>query len=430
MIIYRGRVFTPVSDPFAGGDEPSWKYFRGGYVAVEKGKIVAVGDWKSRGERIAGETVDFGSESLLTPGFVDTHLHAPQVEMIGSFGGHLLEWLERYTFPTEGRFADPEHARRVGSFLFRELLRNGTTAGMIFSTIHQQATDIFFEEAEAAGFRGIIGKTMMDRNAPEYLLEDADASYEGSKKLIERWGDHPTLRYAITPRFAPTSTPRQLELAGQLKKEHPDCYVHSHVSENKAEVAWVHELFPDAPHYVGVYDHYGLVDERTVLAHGVHLTDDEIALLAQRGGRVSHCPNSNLFLGSGLMPLRRLIEAGVRVGLGSDIGAGTTPSPFNAMADCYKVQQVRGDVLNPFQLWYLATLGGARVLSLDDRAGSLEPGKDADFLVLDLQATPMLEARTVHAESIEDLLAGLIFIGDDRVVRKTFVQGREVSRRI
>jgi len=430
MIIYRGRVFTPVSDPFVDGAEPAWKYFRGGYVAVEKGKIVSVGDWKTRSERIAGETVDFGSESLITPGFVDTHLHAPQVEMIGSYGGHLLEWLERYTFPTESRFADPEHARRVGSFLFRELLRHGTTLGLIFSTIHQKATEIFFEEAEAAGFRGIIGKTMMDRNAPEYLLEDADASYAGAKALIEKWSKHPTLRYAITPRFAPTSTPRQLGLAGKLKKEHPECYVHSHVSENRAEVAWVKELFPEAPSYVGVYDMYGLLDSKTILAHGVHLSDDEIELLAARGGRVAHCPNSNLFLGSGLLPMKRLLKAGVLVGLGSDIGAGTTPSPFNAMADCYKVQQIRGDVLNPFQLWYLATLGGARVLSLDDCTGSLEGGKDADFLVLDLQATPMLEARTVHAESIEDLLAGLIFIGDDRVVRKTFVQGREVSRRI
>ena len=189
-------------------------------------------------------------------------------------------------------------------------------------------------------------------------------------------------------------------------------------------------MFPDAPSYVGVYDRYGLVGDRTVLAHGVHLSDEEIELIALRGARIAHCPNSNLFLGSGLLPLKRLLQAGIRVGLGSDIGAGTTPSPFNAMADAYKVQQVRGEVLTPFQLWHLATLGGARVLSLDDRVGSLEPGKDADFLVLDLMATPLLEMRTVHTTSIEDLLAGLIFIGDDRVVRKTFVRGREVARRV
>lgn len=429
MLIYRSRVFTLVADPFDAGED-TWRYWQDGYLAVDDGRIVSVGDWSGKPDSLAGEVVQLGSESLISPGFIDTHLHAPQLEMIGSYGGHLLEWLERYTFPTEARFADEEHARRVAAAFYPELLRNGTTTALIFSTIHAAATEIFFEAAAAAGFRGIIGKTMMDRNAPAYLLEDARTSYEESRELILKWCDKDLLSYAITPRFAPTSSETMLELAGDLKREFPRCYVHSHVSENTAEVEWVRQLFPSHRDYVAVYEHYGLVDDRTILAHGIHLTDDELARLAERGGRIAHCPNSNLFLGSGLFPMKRARAAGVLVSLGSDIGAGTDPSLFNAMADAYKVQQVQGNVLDPFQLWYLATLGGARVLSLDDRIGSLEEGKEADFIVIDLQATPLLEMRTLHTKSVQDLLAGLIFMGDDRLIRKTFIRGREVSRRV
>jgi guanine deaminase len=233
------------------------------------------------------------------------------------------------------------------------------------------------------------------------------------------------LRYAITPRFAPTSTPELLQAAGDLKREFPDAYVHTHISENRNEVLWVQQLFPEAE-YADVYDHYGLLDERSVLAHGVHLTDEELDLLSQRRSRISHCPNSNLFLGSGLFPLHRVLDAGVVVGLGSDIGAGTTPSMLNAMADAYKVQQVQGVSLSPFQLWYMVTLGGARALSLDAETGSIEPGKSADFLVLDLQATPLIAMRCECASSLEDLLAGLIFMGDDRVVSEAWIAGRRV----
>jgi guanine deaminase len=312
--------------------------------------------------------------------------------------------------------------------LFSELLHNGTLCALIFSTIHHDATDIFFAEAERRGFRGIIGKAMMDRNAPEPLLEKAKDSYEQSRALIQKWHGRGLLRYAITPRFAPTSTPELLEYAGQLKREFPDAYVHTHISENKAEVQWVHELFPEAE-YADVYDRYGLLGEQTVLAHGVYLTEEELDLLSRRGARISHCPNSNLFLGSGLFPLHHVLAANVIVGLGSDIGAGTTPSLFTAMADAYKVQQVQGVSLSPFQLWYLATLGGARALSLDDETGSLEAGKAADFLVLNLRATPLIALRSERASSVEDLLAGLIFMGDDRVVDRCFIAGREVANR-
>jgi guanine deaminase len=423
VTVYRARVFTPVADPFTSDVASSYRSFDDGFVAVEDGRIAAVGSW---GEQKAdADVVDFGRDILLVPGLIDTHLHAPQLEMIGSYGGHLLEWLNRYTFPTEAKFSDVNHARLIASTLYDELLRNGTLTALIFSTIHHDATDIFFEEAERRGFRGIIGKTMMDRNAPEALLENPRESYNQSRDLLRKWHNKGLLRYAITPRFAPTSTPQLLELAGALKREFPDAYVHTHISENKHEVQWVHQLFPDAE-YADVYDRYGLLDSRTVLAHGVHLSEEELELLSRRGARISHCPNSNLFLGSGLFPLHHVLESGVIVGLGSDIGAGTTPSLFTAMADAYKVQQVQGVSLSPFHLWYLATLGGARALSLEAETGSLERGKSADFLAIDLRATKLLELRSERATSIGELLAGLIFMGDDRAVKQAWIAGREV----
>jgi guanine deaminase len=432
VIIYRARVFTPTADPFAEVDgSVRHTYHEDGFVAVDETRIAAVGSWSDLPpEWRAREVVTLGSDTLIAPGFIDTHLHAPQLEMIGSYGGHLLEWLNRYTFPTEMKFADPEHARRVATALYRELLKNGTTSALIFSTIHTEATNVFFREADRSGIRAIIGKTLMDRNAPDGLLQPVKEAWDESRELIREWhGRHARLAYAVTPRFAPTCTDEMLAMAGDLKREFPDVWIHSHISENLPEVKWVRELFPDSRNYADVYDHFGLLTSRSVLAHGVHLSDEELALFAERDSRVSHCPNSNLFLGSGLFPLQRVIEHHIHVGLGSDIGAGTTPSLLSAMSDAYKVQQVRGTSLSPFHLWYLATLGGARTLSLDATTGSLEAGKEADFLLLDLHATSLLSMRTQRAHSLEDLLAGLVFIGDDRVVKKTFVAGREVYSR-
>jgi guanine deaminase len=425
--VFRARVFTPIADPFTVDPSKSYKYYDDGYLAIDGDRITGIGDWRDV-PRQSSTLTQLGRDIVIAPGFVDTHLHAPQLEMIGSYGGDLLQWLNRYTFPTEAKFSDPKHAAMVAGVFFDELLRNGTLAALIFSTIHEEATDIFFAEAERRGFRAIIGKTMMDRNAPDTLLEAPRASYEQSRALLQKWHKRGLLRYAITPRFAPTSTPELLEAAGQLKAEFPDAYVHSHISENRNEVQWVHDLFPEAE-YADVYDRYGLLGERTVLAHGVYLSEEELELLARRGTRIAHCPNSNLFLGSGLFRLHHTLKAGVAVGLGTDIGAGTTPSMFTTMADAYKVQQVQGVSLSPFQLWYLATLGGARALSLDDQCGSLEPGKSADFLQLDLKSTPLVALRSERASSVEDLLAGLIFTGDDRVVRECWIAGQMVASR-
>jgi guanine deaminase len=425
--IFRSRIFTPVSDPFAATDlASSYRTFDDGYLAIVDGRIAGVGDWNDRPQE--GDVIDLGRHTLISPGFFDTHLHAPQLEMIGSYGGDLLQWLNRYTFPTEAQFADPKHAKVIAKIFFDELLRNGTLCALIFSTIHYEATEIFFAEAERRGFRGIIGKNMMDRNAPDFLLEDPRTSYDQSRELLKKWHNRGLLRYAITPRFAPTSTPVLLRYAGDLKREFPDAYVHTHISENRNEVLWVQQLFAEAE-YADVYDDYGLLDEKTVLAHGVYLSNEELDLLSQRRSRISHCPNSNLFLGSGLFPLFRVLKAGVAVGLGTDIGAGTTPSMLTAMADAYKVQIVQDVSLSPFQLWYLATLGGARALSLDRETGSIEAGKSADFLVLDLHATPLISMRSDRASSLEDLLAGLIFMGDDRVVSEAWIAGKKVAAR-
>ena len=423
--VFRGRLFTPLTDPFRHKPESSFASFDDGFLAVDGARIHSTGPWR---DHPPGDVVELGPSHLITPGFFDTHLHAPQLEMIGSYGGHLLEWLNRYTFPTEAKFSDPSYAAAIAKVFFTELLRHGTLCALIFSTIHYEATDAFFAEAERRGFRGIIGKTMMDRNAPEALLETPSDSYEKSRALLMKWHERGLLRYAITPRFAPTSTPELLERAGALKKEFPTAYVHTHISENRNEVAWVHQLFADAE-YADVYDRYGLLDERAILAHGVYLTAEELDLLHRRQTRIAHCPNSNLFLGSGLFPLHDVLNSGIVVGLGTDIGAGTTPSMFTAMSDAYKVQQVQGVSLTPIELWYLATLGGARALSLDGESGSLVPGKSADFLILDLQAKTLIAMRSERAQSIEDLLASLIFLGDDRIVKSAWIAGCEVLRR-
>ena len=426
MRTVRGAIFSPLRDPFEHGSAGSYRWHSDGFLTVgSSGEIIAVGDWPPAEHPGDYDRVPEGS--VVVPGFVDTHLHAPQLEMIGSYGGHLLQWLETYTFPTEIRFADRAHAQSIAEVLFLELAKNGTTCSLVFSTVHTEATRAFFEAAERTGARAIIGKTLMDRNAPPELLEPVDQARRETGELIREWhARSPLLGYAVTPRFAPTSSPALLEMAGALLDEWPELWIHSHISENVPEVRWVAELFPAAKSYAAVYDRYGLLRRKTVLAHGVHLADDELDLLAERGTAIAHCPNSNLFLGSGLFPMKRVQEHGVGIGLGSDIGAGTTPSIISAMADAYKVQRVRGVSLDPFELFYLATLGGAAALGLDDRIGSLEVGKSADYVVIDLRATRLLALRTDRARSLEDLLAGIIFMGDDRLVRETVVAGRTI----
>ncbi|WP_438279945.1 guanine deaminase [Pseudomonas alabamensis] len=427
---YRAAILYSLADPSEVGLDASCAYFDDGLLVVDDGRITAVGPATELLPTLAPDTeVVTYTDALITPGFIDTHIHFPQTGMIGSYGEQLLDWLETYTFPCERQFADKAHADEVAKRFLGELLRNGTTTALVFGSVHPESVDALFEEAERLDLRLIAGKVMMDRNAPDYLTDTADSSYRDSKALIERWHGKGRLHYAVTPRFAPTSTPEQLAAAGRLLEEHPGVYLHTHLSENLKEIDWVKALYPERSGYLDVYDHYRLLGERSVFAHGVHLCDAECQRLAETGSAVAFCPTSNLFLGSGLFNLPQAERFGVRVGLGTDVGAGTSFSLLATLNEAYKVMQLQDVRLHPFKSLYLATLGGARALRLEERIGSLAPGHDADFVVLDYKATPLLDYRLQQSRSIEETLFVLTTLGDDRVVRETYAAGRCVHRR-
>lgn len=426
---YRAAILHSLADPAVVGVEQSYQYFEDGILLIENGKIAQVGAASDLLPKLAGIDVQHYPDALITPGFIDTHIHYPQTGMIASYGEQLLDWLNTYTFPTEKQFEDKAHASDVAAIFLKELLRNGTTTALVFGSVHPQSVDAFFEQADKLNLRMIAGKVLMDRNAPDYLTDTAESGYAQSKALIERWHGKGRLHYAVTPRFAPTSTPEQLDLAGKLFGEYPDLYMHTHISENKAEVAWVQELFPARKGYLDVYDHHKLIGPRAVFAHGVHLCDEECARLAETGSAVAFCPTSNLFLGSGLFDLNKLEQHGVRVGLGTDVGAGTSFSQLQSLNEAYKVMQLQGKKLDPFKSLYLATLGGAHALYLDDKLGNFLPGKDADFLVLDYNATPLMSYRMQQARSLDEKLFALTMLGDDRAVKETFAAGVSVHRR-
>ncbi|MGB4074651.1 guanine deaminase [Pseudomonas sp.] len=426
---YRASILHSIADPAVVGVEQSYEYFEDGVLVVENGQVVRVGHAADLLPTLKSVEIKHYANALITPGFIDTHIHYPQTGMIASYGEQLLDWLNTYTFPTEQQFADKAHASDVAGIFLKELLRNGTTTALVFGTVHKQSVDAFFEAAEALNLRMIAGKVLMDRNAPDYLTDTPESGYADSKELIERWHGKGRLHYAVTPRFAPTSTPEQLTLAGKLLGEYPDLYMHTHLSENLKEIEWVKALFPERKGYLDVYDHYQLIGARSVFAHGVHLCDDECKLLAETGSAVAFCPTSNLFLGSGLFDLNKLEEHGVRVGLGTDVGAGTSFSQLQSLNEAYKVMQLQGKKLDPFKSLYLATLGGAHALYLDDKIGNFEGGKDADFVVLDYNATPLISYRMQQAKTLDEKLFALTMLGDDRAVKETFAAGESVHRR-
>ncbi len=430
---FRGEILHFLDDPAkVAGDarndnDNSYEYFADGLLLVENGHVETLGKAEDLLPGLPADTpVTHYKDALIAPGFIDTHIHYPQTEMIGAFGEQLLEWLETYTFPTEKQFADRDYAARTAEFFLDELLRNGTTTALVFGTVHPESVEAFFESAEARNLRMICGKVLMDRNAPEYLTDTADSGYRDSKALIEKWHGRGRLQYAVTPRFAPTCSSEQLTKAGELLKEFPGVYMHTHLSENANEVVWVQELYPESEHYLHVYDEHGLVGRRSVFAHGIHLCEDECRRLAEHQSAVAFCPTSNLFLGSGLFDLKQAETFGYNVGLGTDVGAGTSFSLLQTMNEAYKVQQLRGEKLTQLKSFYLATLGGARALDLEDRIGNFAPGKEADFVVLDYRATPLLQLRMQHCENLMEKLFVLSILGDDRTVRATHIMGERV----
>ncbi|ANF82967.1 guanine deaminase [Acinetobacter sp. NCu2D-2] len=401
------------------------RYIEDGLLITQNGKIQWFGTWEQgQSELNPRIEVQHYPEQLIVPGFIDTHIHFPQTEMVGAYGEQLLEWLNTYTFPTEIQFKDPDYSKKIAGFFVNELLKNGTTTALVFCTVHPESVDALFEAATAKNMRLIAGKVLMDRHAPEALTDTAETGYQESKNLIEKWHGKGRNLYAITPRFAPTSTPEQLEKAGQLKAEYPDVYVHTHLSENKNEIAWVKELFPKRQGYLDVYHHYGLTGAQSVFAHCVHLEDEEWQCMHDTDSAIAFCPTSNLFLGSGLFPLKRAWQAGVKVGLGTDIGAGTSFNQLQTLNEAYKVQQLQGEKLSAFESLYHATLGGAKALNLDDQLGNFEVGKEADFVVLDLNATALQQLRQSNAKNIEDTFFALMMLGDDRNIAATYVYGQ------
>lgn len=425
----RGEIVHFLADPADAG-AVALAHFPDGLLLVRDGRIETAGPAAELLPQLAaGTPVEDLRGKLILPGFVDTHVHYAQTDMIASYGEQLLAWLERYTFPTEARFADPAYAGEVAAFFCDELLRNGTTTAMAFATVHPGSVDALFSAARARRMRLIAGKVLMDRNCPDYLRDTAEQGYLDSAALIRRWHGVDRLRYAVTPRFAPTSTPKQMALAGRLYAEHPGVYLQSHVAENQGEVAWVAQLYPEARSYLDVYDRYGQLGERSIYAHCIWLDDDDRARMAATGAAASFCPTSNLFLGSGLFDLDRAHELGMRVGIGTDVGGGTSFSMLKTLGEAYKVLQLRGSSLAAERAFYLATLGGARSLYLEGEIGNFLPGKEADFVVLDPAASPLLARRMAHADSLAERLFVLMTLGDDRCVAATWVLGEPAWQR-
>ncbi|XGV99392.1 MAG: guanine deaminase [Leptolyngbya sp. BL-A-14] len=427
---FRGAFLDFVDDPFYVSEADSVRYLPDGLLVVEDGKVKALGTYESLQSSYADIPITAYPDRLIVPGFIDTHIHFPQTEMIAACGEQLLTWLGKYTFPTEGKFKDKAYALEIASFFLDELLKHGTTTALVFAAVYPQSVDAFFEEASRRHLRMIAGKVLMDRHAPDFLTDTPESAYEESKQLIEKWHGHDRLLYAITPRFAVTSSDEQLRLAGKLLAEYPDVYLHTHLSENVDEVALVAELFPDSKNYLDVYDRAGLVGSKSVFAHGVQLTEAEFQRLSKARSAISFCPTSNLFLGSGLFNLKKAksTDYPIKVGLGTDVGGGTSFSMLQTTSEAYKVTQLRDEALSSFQAIFLATLGGAKALCLEDTLGNFNPGKEADFVVLDPRATPLMARRNPIAkadslETLADQVFAMMILGDDRAIHATYVMG-------
>jgi guanine deaminase len=429
----RGPALTFTGDPFQQGLEDTLVYEPDAIVAMAGGSITHFGPAKRvrallpRGTRVE----DYGRRSLILAGFVDCHVHFPQVQMIGAHGAQLIDWLEKYTYVAEQQYADKRHARAAARAYIDENLRNGITTAAVFCTVHPASVDALFEAAAKFDLRMIAGKVLMDRNAPEKLRDTAQAGYDESKALIAKWHGRGRLAYAVTPRFAASSTPAQMAAAGALWRESPGTYLQSHISENRREVAWVKELYPERTGYLDVYDHYGQLGPRAIYGHGIWLTEDELRRCHETGTAIAHCPTSNFFLGSGCLNLgvTSKKERPVRVGLATDLGGGTSFSILRTMGEAYKAAQLAGYSLAAGHAFYLATRGAAHALYLDDRIGSIAPGMDADLVVLDLESTPVIRYRMKHAADLQEALFVQMTLGDDRAVRATYVAGRRVYER-
>lgn len=432
----RGEVLTFKADPFVSPAGECYDYYPDGLVVMCDGMIVAVGDYA----RVAAEwpgllDVDEWSDALIMPGFVDCHLHYVQSPMVGSYGDTLLNWLNRYVFPVEARFRDKDYAKETARMFFRQLLRNGTTTANVFATTFEESVDALFEESERHNTRIIAGKVLQDRNLPDSLMDkDAEESVAVAERLLNRWHGRGRQLYAVIPRFAPTSTPRQLRMAGELYQKYIDrgVYMHTHLDEAEGEIEWVKSLYPEASNYTDVYDRFGLVDRLSVMAHCCIVRPEEWRRLHEAGCGVVHCPSSNLFLGDGVF---RHLEAKnparpCPVGIGTDVGGGTSFSVVRQLGEAYKVGMLGGHALDALRSYYMATLGGAQALHLEDKVGTLQPGTEADLVVLDMKPTEFVEWRMRGVESVFDRLFILQTLAPDNLVLATYVAGEKKYKKI
>ncbi len=391
------------------------------WLLIENGRIAGVApgaqelgpDWLCEDHR----------GRLLTPGLIDTHVHSVQLDVIASYGTELLDWLERFTFPAEARHADAMHAQAQAEAFIAALLAHGTTAAVAFPSVHATSVDAVFGAAQRRGMRLITGKVLMNRHAPDGLRDDVAQAQTQCEALIARWHGVDRLAYAITPRFAATSTPEQLAMAGALLQRHRGVYMQTHVAENRAEVAWIAKLFPDARSYLDVYHRHGLLNERAVLAHGIWLDDADRALLADSGAQIAHSPSSNLFLGSGLFDWQSMADFNAAVSLASDVAGGTSLSMQRTMADAYRVQALRGVRLSAFKALHAATRGAAQAVHLEHEIGRLEPGRTADVTVWDWAGGSVARARDALTRDLHERLFAWMMLGDERNVVTTLVAG-------
>jgi len=425
--LIKGRILSFKNKPINASDSSSYEYISNGALLIEDGSII----WKGNVEDfeptpILTEIIDH-QEKIIMAGFIDTHCHYSQGQAIASYGEQLLDWLSNYTFVEEEKFSSRAHSKRHAKLFFDEMLNCGTTTVAAYCTVHTESVDAFFEEASRRNMRVIGGQVLMDRNAPQSLCVDAKTLYDQSGSLINKWHRRKRCHYAVTPRFAITSSYEGLAVAGALLQENKTCYLQTHLSENEQEIEDALGLFPDAQDYLDIYDEHGLLGEFSLFGHCIHLTPREVDRMVETQSRAIFCPTSNLFLGSGVLDFTGLSQSGVQIGIATDIGAGTTYSMLETLGVAYGLGQLKSQKLNPLLAFYMATLGNARVLSLEDMIGTLEVGTEADIIVLDPQATPTMKTRLETIDSLEEELFILQIMGDDRAVSQVYLAGKAIS---
>ena len=426
--VYRASVLHFTADPAQHSNAYAWH--EDGLLLTKAGQVVAAGDYQQLKATLPeGQEIQDYRGNIIMPGFIDTHVHYPQTDMLGSPSPGLLPWLENYVFPTERRCSDPAYATEVASFFLDELLRCGTTTAMVYSTVHAHSVDAFFNESEARNLRMVTGKVLMDRNCPDFLRDTAESGIRDTEILIKKWHKRGRQLYAITPRFAPTSTDAQMQLAGELAAQYPDVYLQTHLAENTDEVAWVKSLYPEARSYLDVYEKFGMLRPLSMYGHSIWIDDEDRRRMAETKSAIAVCPTSNLFLGSGLFDFERADALNVPLSLASDVGGGTSFSMLQTMNEAYKVARMSGTYLPALRMFYMATLGNARSMQLENKIGHFAPGTEADFIILDRKATPLLARRTANTNSLDELLFALAMLGDDRSVKATYAAGKRVYQR-